>query len=169
MEVTNGKLIAVLVYMNLSVNADWFKVSVSVLSVSSRSKAVLRLWMIYVFLYCISYAFVRVCLCVSCCHLLGKGWPLGSHLWRLTVSLPLSHCYPETSEALDCIYFWSLHPYLLLLTKKKNKTSVGPPWVWGSGENGYFFSGSLESTGNYFMGSGEQAHSFVDLGSHAKK
>ena len=27
--------------------------------------------------------FVRVCLYVLCCHLLGKGWPLGSRLWCL--------------------------------------------------------------------------------------
>ena len=27
--------------------------------------------------------FVRVCLCVLCGHLLGKGWPLGSRLWCL--------------------------------------------------------------------------------------
>ena len=31
--------------------------------------------------------FVRVCLNVLCGHLLGKGLPLGSRLWCLTVSL----------------------------------------------------------------------------------
>ena len=31
---------------------------------------------------------------VPCGHLLGKGGPLGSHLWCLTVSLSLSHWYP---------------------------------------------------------------------------
>ena len=35
--------------------------------------------------------FVRVCLYLLCGHLLGKGWPLGSRLWCLTVSLSLSH------------------------------------------------------------------------------
>ena len=31
---------------------------------------------------------------MSCGHLLGKGGPLGSRLWCLTVSLSLSHWYP---------------------------------------------------------------------------
>ena len=45
----------------------------------------------------------------------------------------------------------------------------GPQGFWGSGENGYLFSGSWGSTGNYFRGSREQAHNFGDLGSLAKK
>ena len=49
-----------------------------------RSKAVLLLWIFYVFvLSCVCYVFVRVCLYVLCGHLLGKGWPLGSRLWCL--------------------------------------------------------------------------------------
>ena len=43
----------------------------------------------------------------------GKGWPLGSRLWCLTVSLSLSHWYPGLGVVLDCIDSWSLHPYLL--------------------------------------------------------
>ena len=39
------------------------------------------------FLSCVCFVFVRVCLYVLCGHLLGKGWPLGSRLWCLTVSL----------------------------------------------------------------------------------
>ena len=39
------------------------------------------------FLSCVWYAFVRVCLYVPCGHLLGKGRPLGSLVWYLTVSL----------------------------------------------------------------------------------
>ena len=65
------------------------------------------------FLSCVCYAFVRVCLYVPCGHLLGKGWPLGSRLWCLTVSLSLSHWYPGSGVVLDCIGSWSLHPYLL--------------------------------------------------------
>ena len=65
------------------------------------------------FLSCVCYAFVRVCLYVPCGHLLGKGWPLGSRLWCLTVSLLLSHWYPGSGVVLDCIDSWSLHPYLL--------------------------------------------------------
>ena len=62
------------------------------------------LWIFYVFvLPCVCYVFVRVCLFVLCGHLLGKGWPLGSRLWCLTVSLSLSHWYPGPGVALDCI------------------------------------------------------------------
>ena len=72
------------------------------------------LWIFYAFLLsCVCYVFVRVCLYVLCGHLLGKGWPLGSRLWRLTVSLSLSHWYPGSGVVLDCIDSWSLHPYLL--------------------------------------------------------
>ena len=48
-------------------------------------------------------AFVCVCLNVPCGHLLGKGWPLGSRLWCLTVSLLLSHWYHGSGVVLDCI------------------------------------------------------------------
>ena len=48
---------------------------------TDRSKAVLLLWIFYVFvLSCVCYVFVRICLYVLCGHLLGKGWPLGSRL-----------------------------------------------------------------------------------------
>ena len=56
-------------------------------------------------------------LCVSvylpCGHLMGKGWPLGSRLWCLAVSLSFSHWYPGSGVFLDCIESRSLHPYLL--------------------------------------------------------
>ena len=65
------------------------------------------------FLSCVCCAFVSVCLCVPCGHLLGEGWPLGSLLWCPTVSLSLSHWYPASGVVLDCIDSWSLHPYLL--------------------------------------------------------
>ena len=68
----------------------------------------------YVFvLSCVCYVFVHVCLYVLCGHLLGKGWPLGSRLWCITVSLTLSHWYPGSGVVLDCIDSWSLHPFLL--------------------------------------------------------
>ena len=54
---------------------------------TDRSKAVLLSWIFYVFVpSCVCYVFVCVCLYVLCGHLLGKGWPLGSRLWCLTVS-----------------------------------------------------------------------------------
>ena len=55
------------------------------------------------FLSCVCYAFVHFCLFVPCGHLLGKGWPLGSSLWCLIVSLSLSHWYPGSGVVLDCI------------------------------------------------------------------
>ena len=55
------------------------------------------------FLSCVCYAFVCVCLYVSCGHLLRKGWPLGSSLWCLAVSFLLSHWYPGSGVVLDCI------------------------------------------------------------------
>ena len=71
---------------------------------TGHSKAVLLLLILYdVFLSCVCFAFVCVCLYVPCGHLLGKGWPLGSRLWCLTVSLPLSHWYPVSGVVLDCI------------------------------------------------------------------
>ena len=81
---------------------------------SNRLLTVLLLWIFYVFfLSGVCYAFVHVCLYVLCGHLLGKDWSLGSRLWCLTVSLSLSHWYPESGMVLDCIDSWSLHPYLL--------------------------------------------------------
>ena len=44
-----------------------------------------------------------------------------------------------------------------------------PPGVWGIWGEWLFIFRDLRSTGNYFMGAGEQAHSFGDLGSPAKK
>ena len=59
--------------------------------------------------------YIDQCVYVLCSHLLGKGWPLGSRLWCLTVSLSLSHWYPGSGVVLDCIDSWSLHPYLFWL------------------------------------------------------
>ena len=73
---------------------------------TDRSKAVLLMWIFYVFLSCVCYTFVRVCLYVRCGHLLGKGWHLGSRLWCLPVSLSLFHWYPESGVVLHCIDSW---------------------------------------------------------------
>ena len=66
------------------------------------------------FLLCVCYVFVRVCICVFCGHLLGKGWPFGSRFWCLTASLSLYHWFPGSGVVLDCIDSWSLHPYSYL-------------------------------------------------------
>ena len=57
-------------------------------------------------------ASVYMCLVVTCWE---KGLPLGSRLWCLAVSLLPSLWYPGSGVVLDCIDFWSLHPYLLCL------------------------------------------------------
>ena len=44
----------------------------------------------------------------------------------------------------------------------------GPPGVFGIRGEWLFIFRELGSTGNYFQGFGEQAHSFGDLGSPAK-
>ena len=46
---------------------------------------------------------------------------------------------------------------------------MGPPGVLGIWREWLFIFRELGSTGNYFQGFGEQAHSFRDLGSPAKK
>ena len=95
---------------------------------TDRSKAVLLLWIFYVFvLSCVCFVFLCVCLCVLCGHLLGKGWPLGSRLW-----CPLWVCHFTigiqgqvwSGVVLDCIDSWSLHPYLPCLTLKTLQHSL---------------------------------------------
>ena len=54
------------------------------------------------FLSCVCYAFVRVSLYVPCGHLLGKGWPLGSRLWCLTVVLSLFHWWFTVWYIVQC-------------------------------------------------------------------
>ena len=46
--------------------------------------------------------------------------------------------------------------------------AFGPPGVSGIWGEWLFIFMDLRSTGNYFKGNGEQAHSFGDLGSPAK-
>ena len=45
----------------------------------------------------------------------------------------------------------------------------GPPGVLGIWGEGLFIFRELGSTANYFRGAGEQAHTYGDLGSTAKK
>ena len=52
------------------------------------------------FLSCVCMA---LCASVYMCLVLGKGWPLGSCLWYLTVSLSLSHWCPWSGVVFDCI------------------------------------------------------------------
>ena len=52
---------------------------------------------------------------------------------------------------------------------KTSYTQVGSPEVLGIWGEWLFIFRELGSTGNYYRGAGEQAHSFGDLGSPAKK
>ena len=63
------------------------------------------MYLICFFLPCVCYAFVRVFLFVPFGLLMGKGLPLGSQLWCITVSLSLSHWYPGSVVVLECIFF----------------------------------------------------------------
>ena len=65
----------------------------------------LLLWIIHVISVLFCYAFRLVCLLMHCGHLLRKGWPLGSRLWCLILTLSLSHWYPGPGVVLDCIDF----------------------------------------------------------------
>ena len=69
------------------------------------------------FLSCVCYTFVHICLLMPCGHLLGKGWPLGSRLWCLIVKVSLSHWYPGSGVVLDCVVVWSLPSFFLLKDK----------------------------------------------------
>ena len=76
---------------------------------TDRSKAVLLLWIFYVFFWLVFV--MPLCASVYLCRVVT--WPLGSRLWCITVSLSLSHWYPRSGVVLDCIDSWSFHPYLL--------------------------------------------------------
>ena len=91
----------------------------------------------------------------------GKGWPLGSHLWCLIVTLSLFHWYPGSGVVLDCINSWSSPSFLLkslrcwfiMLINVKMPTIIGIlsfmsrinfvlSWV----EHGFFYNYDLELT-----------------------
>ena len=84
---------------------NWFKLT---LNYHNLSRILSFTFMLFcgsfmLFLSCFCYAFACVCLLMPCGNLLGKGWPLGSRLWCLTVKLSLSHWYPGSGVVLDCI------------------------------------------------------------------
>ena len=80
-------------------------------------------------------------------------------MWYLIVSIP---------DLCTLTYF--SHPHLLSAFVLRNPgTNKGAPWVWGIWREWLFIFRELGSTGNLFQGFGDQAHSFRDLGSPAKK
>ena len=56
------------------ISGDLYKLgAVKLFFLTDSSKAIHLLWIFYVFLSCVCYAFVRACLYVPCSQLLGKG------------------------------------------------------------------------------------------------
>ena len=78
------------------------------------------------FLSCLYYAFVRVCLLIPCGHLLGKGLPSGSHLWCLIVKLSLSDWYPGPGVGLIV----SIPNLCLFLTLFRIYNIWFSCWIW---------------------------------------
>ena len=74
-----------------------------------RSKTVLLWWIICV----LCFSCFCVCSLLPCCHLLGKGWPLGYCCWCLLYFCYFPMWYPGSGVVLDCIVSWSLPPFLL--------------------------------------------------------
>ena len=64
---------------------------------------------------CLVFVMLRICSLLPCGHLLGKGWPLGSCLWRLIVFCQFPMWYPRSGVVLDNIDSWNLLPFLLSL------------------------------------------------------
>ena len=91
---------------------NWFQPSSKIFLLSIPRRC-FSCWSFMLFLSCMCYAFVCVCLLMPCGHLQGKGWPLGSRLWYLIVKLTLSHWYHGSGVALVCIVFWYLLSFLL--------------------------------------------------------
>ena len=62
------------------------------------------------FLSCVCYAFVRVCLLIPSGYLLGKGWPLGSRLWstQLRFATLLSSLIARRWVGLQTIWWFRL-------------------------------------------------------------
>ena len=75
---------------------------------------------------------------VPCGYLLGKGWPLGSRLWCLTVSLSLFYWYPGSDVVLDCIdsyFFAHLLTFIRLLRQDSKISTVWPLYILLSPDN----------------------------------
>ena len=88
---------------------------------TDRSKAVLLLWITCV-IYVLWLSYFRVCSLLSCGHVNGRGWHLGSCLWCLLWFCFFPIWYPWTSVVLDCIDSWSFLSFLLSYALKPSKT-----------------------------------------------
>ena len=59
--------------------------------------------------------------------------------------------------------------FLYKTKSSAKRRTEGPAGVFGIWGEGLFIFRELGSTANYFRGAGEQAHTFGDIGSSAKK
>ena len=104
-------------------------------------------------------------LCKSC------GCVLADCLWLkileniINFNWKLDHYYEGCSN-MNASGFITFFTNML---RQNGKCWAPPPGVLGIWGEWLFIFRDLGSTGNYFRGSGEQAHSFGDLGSPAKK
>ena len=96
------------------------------------STAVLLLWIFYVFfsVLCLLCLCARRFIYVLCGHLLGKGWPLGSRLWCLTVSLSLSHWYPESGVVYQVYLIVSIPDLCTLTYSQISALITCRPWLF---------------------------------------
>ena len=62
-----------------------------------------------------------------------------------------------------------MHTFTCTNVKTGLKATNVPPWVLGIWGEWLLIFRELRSTANYFRGAGEQAHTFGELGSTAKK
>ena len=62
-----------------------------------------------------------------------------------------------------------MNRYMYIIVQYRTLIGGAPTGVLGIWGEGLFIFRELGSTANYFRGAGEQAHTFGDLGSTAKK
>ena len=90
---------------------------------TNRSKAVLLLWILFVIYVSRLSLFYRFeCSLQPCDHLLGKGWPIGSFVYEVS----LSFCYFPiwclgSGVVLYCIDSWSVTSLLLYVLGSQNE------------------------------------------------
>ena len=70
---------------------------------AERSGVVPLLLFFFFFVLCLLYLCARLFVCALWSPAWGRGWPLGSRLWYLTVRLSLFHWYSGSSVVLDRI------------------------------------------------------------------
>ena len=85
-------------------------------------------------LLCFCSVLCLLCLCARLfiCALwspAGKGLTSWLSFVVSTVSLSLSHWYPWSGVVLDCIDYWSLHPYLLILQNTMVARAVDKKYI----------------------------------------